>query len=186
MTLTQAAEIVQAYGSALQKPTPGPVGPAKFESFLPCPHVKIKQAAMLRLAEAYESGCFSQPMLESFRTALMFLHHFVPDEKAKRINAETDPIERSEFMAQLTNYAVLDEIHSFMESLRTLNCNNPSFWRKVYILVKVYTGAGLDYGPSAGGDAPPVVQKEPARPSGCLGISTALCFLVAVGYIVCV
>jgi hypothetical protein len=186
MTLTQASEIVQAYGNALQKPTPAPAGPAKFESFLPCPHVKIKQAALLRLAEAYESGCLSQPMLESFRTALMFLHHFVPDEKARRINAKSDREERSAFMDQLTNYAVLDEIHSFMQSLNRLNCNDPSFWRKVFTLVKVHTGAGLEYEPSPGGATPSVLQKEPARPTGCLGIATALCFLVAVGYIVCV
>lgn len=180
MTLTEAAKIVQEYGNALQKRAPGPVGPAKFESFLPCPHAKIKQAAMLRLAEAYESGCLSQPMLEGFRTALMFLHHFVPDEKAKRINGEIDPTERREFMRQLTNYAVLDEIQSFMESLKTLSINDPSFWRKVY------TRVGLDYGPSAGGDPRPVAHTEPARRSGCLGIAVAFCALAAVGYMVCV
>ncbi len=177
MTLSQAAEIIQSYGDALQSPPPGPAGPAKFASLLPCSHQKIKQAAMVRLADAYDQNRLQREFIDAVRCALMFLHHFIPDDKAVAVNSQTDAAARSEFMSEMTNYSVLDDIDDFVRKLTTLDRDEPLFWQRVYTLI------GLEYNPDKLEASSVATKNTSAHPAGCLGLLALGSGLGIVGYL---
>lgn len=145
MTPERAEEIVCQYGAALAN-IGSEKGIAKCESNLPCPRDQIKNAFKLVLAFLIEHESLTQAAKEQLLVPLTYLHWFVPDAQAKRINTHhlntTRDEEYRRFRSALFDREIVREMEQFINEVHRLDLDDPLFHQRVYTMI------GLEYSPS--------------------------------------
>lgn len=143
LTPKLAAEIIEQYADAMARGTPDG-GIARYESYLPCSKDRIKQACKLSLAFLIEHHSLKQEYVRLLLSTIAGLSSFVPDEKAKRINANRTPAneEYRQFSDSMIGREIRREMDEFIEQVEAMDTCDPLFHQRVYTLI------GLEYFPS--------------------------------------
>jgi hypothetical protein len=138
LTPKLAEQIIKQYGDALAREIPDD-GLARYESFLPCPKERLKQAFKVMFAFLIEYEEMDQPYADHLLTGITYLGQFEPDEKARHINAlraNGEPYWHEFDQFEMASRA---EIDRFIEEVSALDSSDPLFHQQVYSLI------GLEY-----------------------------------------